>query len=116
MDLIAFVGNDKENWGQIAGLINRVDSNVILVVEKGVKGFPSNSKTVVVDIDSSKPLIELKDDIVKKVKGKIGNEFDVGLSLASGGGKEHMALISALLAIPVGIRIVVFTKNGVEFV
>jgi len=31
-------------------------------------------------------------------------------------GKEHMALISSLLSLPVGIRLVVFTKAGVEFI
>jgi hypothetical protein len=43
-------------------------------------------------------------------------EFEVALSIASGNGKEHMALISALLSIPVGIRLVVYSKKGIEFV
>lgn len=37
------------------------------------------------------------------------------LSIASGNGKEHLAILSALLNLPIGVRLVVFTKKGVEF-
>jgi hypothetical protein len=60
-------------------------------------------------------MLELKEDIMGKLKGKL-SDFEVALSLASGNGKEHMAMISALLSIPVGIRLVVYTKEGVEFI
>ena len=43
-------------------------------------------------------------------------DFEVAVTLASGTGKEHMALISALLSIPVGIRLVVYTKDGVQVI
>ena len=61
-------------------------------------------------------LVELKKDIMENLKLKLSREFEVFLSIASGTGKEHMALISALLSIPVGIRLVVYTDKGVEFV
>ena len=38
---------------------------------------------------------------------------EVALSIASGEGKEHMALISALINSPVGIRFAALTKDGV---
>ena len=60
-------------------------------------------------------MLELKKEIMDKLKGRL-SEFEAALSLASGNGKEHMALISALLSIPVGIRLVVYTKEGVEFI
>ena len=50
-----------------------------------------------------------------KLSKKLGN-LEVAVSIASGNGKEHMALISSLLSLPVGIRLVVFTKAGVEFI
>jgi hypothetical protein len=117
MELVAFLGNDKENWGQITALVNRLDCDkVVLIKDKGVSGFPSNTKIREVSVDSSKALIELKEDIMGKVKKELSGDLEVALSLASGSGKEHMALISALLSIPVGIRLVVFTKKGVEFI
>ena len=97
------------------GLINKGDwTNIVLVKSKIAEDFP-NSKYEIIEINSEKPLIELKKDIMEKLKGKF-NDFEVAMSIASGNGKEHMALISALLSIPVGIRLVVFTQKGVEFV
>jgi hypothetical protein len=117
MLLVAFLETDSENWGQVSALVNRMDCDgVVLVKGRGVSGFPENKKCVSVSVDSSKPLLDLKKDILEKLKPKIGKEFEVAVSIASGSGKEHMALISALLSIPVGIRLVVYTKGGVEFI
>lgn len=115
MELIAFLGKDKENWGQVTALINRGKwDKVILVKSKGSYEFPSGNYEIV-EINSDEPLMELKDKIVKKLKGKVSG-LEVSASLASGNGKEHMALISALLSVPVGIRLVVYTKDGIEFI
>ncbi|MBS3065869.1 hypothetical protein J4229_02365 [Candidatus Pacearchaeota archaeon] len=116
MELIAFLGNDKENWGQVNALINRGEwEKVILVKNKNSDGFSSSKECESVSVNSERTLVELKKDIMEKLNGKLG-ELEVALSLASGSGKEHMALISALLSMPVGIRLVVFTKEGLEFV
>ena len=114
MEFIAFLGQDEGTWGQVTGLLNKGDwDKVILVRSKEGKGFPGRGENV--DVDSSKTLMELKDEIARKLKGKFSG-LEVALSIASGSGKEHMALISALLGIPLGVRFVVFTKKGVEFV
>ena len=54
----------------------------------------------------------MKDEFLKKLKGKFAGT-EVALSIASGDGKEHMALISALINLPVGIRFAALTKEGV---
>ena len=116
MELIAFLGEDKETWGQVTGLINNGQwDKIILVKTMAAKSYTSSKKTESIIINSSKSLIELKKDLTQKLKGKFSG-FDVHVSIASGNGKEHMALISALLSIPVGIRLVAFTKKGVEFI
>lgn len=117
MEFVAFVGKDKENWGQVKGLINRLQNESIMIVrDKSVEGFPVSSNMQVVSIDSSKPILELKDELMHLLKPRLSGDFEVSLSLASGSGKEHMALISALLSIPVGIRLAVFTKDGIEYI
>lgn len=116
MELIAFLGRDKENFGQVAGLINRGEWEKIFLVKNNLaEDYPNIKNEETIKVDSGKPLIELKEELINKLKGRISG-FEVALSIASGSGKEHMALISALLNIPVGIRLVVFTKKGVEFV
>ncbi|MEI6731964.1 MAG: hypothetical protein WCK90_04775 [archaeon] len=116
MELVAFVGLDRESWGQISGLVNRIEADrIVLVINKAVVDFPELERCEKVFVDSSMPLMQLRDDIKSKLNSKLSGEFEVALSIASGTGKEHMALVSALLAIPVGIKIAVFTQKGVEF-
>ena len=114
---MAFIGKDEENWGQVVALMNRTDEGKIIIVKNKEAGNPpSNERTKIIEVDSAKPLIELKKEIMEKLKRELSNDFEVSLSLASGNGKEHMALISALLSIPVGIRLVIYTKNGIEYI
>lgn len=115
MNLVACVGTDRENWGQITALINRMESEqVVLICNGAADDFPTNERCVVIHIDSTQPLLELKQTLIDKLKPVLGKDFEVALSLASGSGKEHMALVAALLNIPVGIRLVVYTKQGIE--
>ncbi|MAE49557.1 hypothetical protein CMI48_01885 [Candidatus Pacearchaeota archaeon] len=118
MELVAFVGPDQESWGQITALMNRLPEceKVVLVVAKGVSGFPVDGKTNVVEVDASLPLVQLKEAMWSGLKKELDGAFEVAVTLASGTGKDHMALVGALLSVPVGIRIAVFTKEGVRFV
>jgi hypothetical protein len=116
VELVAYVGTDKENWGQITALINRFEcEKVILVASKEADDFPINDKCEVIKIDSSKQLFAMKDELLEKLRKRISGDFEVAVSLASGNGKEHMALISALLSVPVGIKLVIYTKDGVQY-
>lgn len=116
MEFVAFVGNDQETWGQITALLNRLEyDTAVLVVAKQAAGYPTNEKTQIINIDSEQSMSALRDELASKLKKVIGGEFEVMLSLASGTGKEHMALLSALLNLPVGVKLVVYTKEGVQF-
>lgn len=117
MNLVCFQGSDKEGWAQLNALIKRGEwEKIVLVKNKSTQDIPLPENSDVISLNSDKLLLELKNEIIEKLKGKINKEFEVALSIASGTGKEHMALISALLSIPVGIRLVAFTKNGVEYI
>jgi len=117
MELVCFQGNDKQNWAQINALIKRGEwDNVILVKSSNAESFPAQENIKIVEVDSDLPLLELKAEIINKLKPTINREFEVALSIASGSGKENMALISALLSIPVGIKLVAYTKNGIQFI
>ena len=117
MELVCFQGLDKNNWAQVNSLISKGDwNNIVLIKNKSADNLqtPANCKTITVNSDSN--LLDLKEEMTSKLKASIGKEFEVALSIASGTGKENMALISALLSIPVGIRLVAFTKKGIEFI
>jgi len=114
MELIAMIGSGKGTWGQVAGVINRGEwENIILIGNEFAKKFSTEKNFEFIEINSQ-GIIDLKEEIQKKLKGKIKGT-EIALSIASGDGKEHMALISALLNLPVGIRFVVLTKDGLVF-
>ena len=63
-------------------------------------------------MQSAQRLKELRDEMKGKLDGKLDGE--VAVNFVSGTGREHMALVSALLQLGVGIRLIALTKEGVE--
>jgi hypothetical protein len=115
MELIALLSEGKGTWGQVAGLIKRGEwEKIILVGDNYAKDFVSEKKTDFISIDLNLPLSELKEEFAKKLKDRISG-MEVALSIASGTGKEHMALISALLNLPVGVKFTALTKDGIIY-
>jgi hypothetical protein len=114
MELIALLGSGKGTWGQVAGVVNHGDwENIILLGDDFAKQFTLQKDFEFIEIKDG-PIMDLKNEILSKLKGKIKGT-EVALSIASGEGKQHMALISALLSSPVGIRFTVLTKDGLVF-
>jgi len=115
MELVALLSSGKGTWAQVAGLINRGEwDNIILIGSEFAEKFTTDKKHEFIKVDTSKRIIELKQEILEKLKGKI-NGTEVALSIASGEGKEHMALISALLSIPAGVRFTALTQEGIVY-
>ena len=114
MELVALLSTGKGSWGQVAGLMQKGEWEKVVIV-----GVPFSKDFKVADVpfefvefDPEKSLVALKKDLEKKLKEKIDG-VEVALSIASGNGKEHMALQSALLSIPVGLRFTALTKDGI---
>ena len=113
MELVALLSTGKGTWAQVSGLLKYGEwDNVIILGNDFAQKFTSEKKFEFIKVDLEKKLVDLRDEfkekLVKRIKGT-----EVALSLASGDGKEHMALISALINLPVGIRFAALTKDGV---
>lgn len=112
MELICLLSKDEGSWAQISGLMKHGDWEKIVLVGSTPEGFNHEKKFEFVKMDLSKKLIDLKEDLLSKLKDKFSG-MEVACSIASGDGKEHMALVSALINVPVGIRFTALTKDGV---
>ena len=113
MELIALLSSGEGTWAQVSGLIKFGDWEKIIVLgDDSAKQFTCDKKFEFIKVDLTKKLKDLKDDFSQKLNGKFEGS-EVALSIASGEGKEHMALISALLSIPVGVRFTALTKDGI---
>ena len=116
MELVCLLSSGEGTWAQVSGLIKQGEwDNIVLLGDNFAKKFEVQEKKFeFVNIDSKKRLIDIKKEILEKLKPTIKGT-EVALSIASGNGKEHMALISALLSIPAGIRFVALTKEGIVY-
>jgi hypothetical protein len=113
MELIALLSSGKGTWAQVSGLIKYGEwDKIILLGDDFAKQFTSEKELEFIQINLNKKIKDLRDEFKEKLKGKI-NGTEVALTIASGDGKEHMALISALINLPVGIRFAALTKEGV---
>ncbi|MFA5020019.1 MAG: hypothetical protein WC533_02885 [Candidatus Pacearchaeota archaeon] len=115
MELVALLSSGKGTWAQVSGLMKQGEwDKIILIGSDFAKDFTSEAKFEFIQVDLDKKLVELKKELLEKLKGKIDGT-EVALTIASGSGKEHMAIISALLSIPAGIRFTALTKDGIVY-
>ncbi len=113
MELIALLSSGQGSWAQVSGLMKYGEwDKIILLGGDFAKKFSHEKNFEFIQVDLNKRLKELQQEFKNKLKGKIDGT-EVALSIASGDGKEHMALISALINLPVGIRFAALTKEGV---
>ena len=114
-ELIACLSTGTGTWGHVNRLIqeDKWDKLILITNDYGKENFNKNEKTEFLVVNPNQGIKELKDDIYNKLKEKIKNT-EVIINFISGSGKEHMALISALLKLGLGIRLAAITKDGME--
>lgn len=114
VELVACLSAGEGTWKHVNRLINEQEwDNVFLIVDEFAKDFKTKRKTELISINSNKFLSEIADEIRNKLKDRIKG-MEVALNLISGSGKEHMAILAALLKLGIGIRFVALTKEGVK--
>ncbi|HLC63121.1 MAG TPA: hypothetical protein VJJ21_02270 [Candidatus Nanoarchaeia archaeon] len=116
-ELIACLSSGKGTWGHVNQVIEQGNFTkaFLLTNEFGMENFKPNQKTELILINSRQGLKEMRDEIYTKLKDKISQEeAHVAVNMVSGEGKEHMALLSALLKLGLGIRQMALTKDGIE--
>ena len=112
-DLVACFTSGDKSLTHVHRLVKEHDwQKIFLITNHSGKDIPKFEKPVeCIQVDSNKPVIELIEDIRKGLHSKI-SDLEVALNLVSGNGKEHMAILSALLKLGVGVRLVAVTKDG----
>ena len=113
--LIACLSTGKGTWGHVSRLIKENQWNKVILItnEFGKENFTKSDNTELILIDSSKGIEDLSKEIKEKLKSQI-KDSEIALNIISGSGKEHSALLSALLKLGVGIRLVALTKEGMK--
>ena len=113
-DLIAMVSTGKGTWTSVSALVNKEKWNKIYVITNdfGKEKFNKSSNMEFILVDQNKSVNEMKEIIISSLKGKIKGE--AGVNFISGTGKEHMALLGAIMKLGIGFRLVDVENNGLE--
>ncbi len=115
-DLVTCVSTvGKGTWLHVAKVCEELDWNNIFVIcnTEAKEHFNCKTKVNFILIDENKTISEIQDHIKSDLDGKI-SDTDVAVNLVSGSGKEHMALLSALLKLGLGIRLMALTRTGIK--
>src|SRR3989344_2192621 len=104
--LVAVLGIGKGTWGHVARLIaeEQWDKMLLISNEWGKENFAPSKECDWILVNNRAGFEIIKDEI----KGKIPDK-DVVISLISGSGKEHMAVLAALKEKKVNFQIVILT-------
>jgi len=116
--LVACLGAGKGTWNYMKELIEKESwSSVFLVTtsfgKENFKTEKAGKGTEFIVINDRQPLPDLVKEIMKQLEGRI-MDTEAALNLVSGTGKIHMAMLSALLKLGLGIRLIALTYEGIR--
>jgi hypothetical protein len=113
--LIAVLGIGKGTWGHVARLMSDPEQKwgkiILISNEWGKENFkPAEGDIEWVLTNTRAGFDVMKDQIKEKLPSG-----DIAVSLASGSGKEHMALLAALKESNKKFEIVTLTGQGIKY-
>jgi len=111
--LLAVLGVGKGSWGHIARLIAEEEWDAILMIgnDWGKENFSPGKEVDWVIVNNRSGFNILKDAI----KEKLPKEDEICVTLISGSGKEHTALLAALREAKKPFKLVILTGEGVQY-
>ncbi len=115
MELVACLSTGKGTWMYVNQIIQQGSWDRIFLITNdfGKENFKKTSNVELIVIDDKKEVEAMRDEIQERLKPLLKN-MEVAVNLVSGSGKEHMALLSALLKLGMCIHFCASTTKGVE--
>ncbi len=113
--LIGMLSTGKGSWAQVNKLISseKWDSVILITNEFGKEKFTAANNTELLVLNLDDDLLKLRASMIDVLKNRIKG-LEVALNIFSGSGKEHMALISAVQNLGVGMRFVDLCNDKME--
>ena len=110
--LIAILGIGKGTWGHVNRLISEEEWEKILLISNdwGKENFSSAKDAEWIMVNNRSGFEVIKDAIKEKLP-----DNEICVSLISGSGKEHMALLAALKEAGKDYKLVILTGDGTKY-
>ncbi len=114
--LLACLSIGKGTWSEVNTLLRAQPwTKVFLIASQfAVENFTPNQPNVeIIPVNEIKDIPELVEDIKQQLQGKI-SDFEIALNLVSGSGREHMALLEAVMQLGLNFRLVTVQNGQLE--
>lgn len=114
-ELVALLSTGKGTWTEVIRIMSSQDwDNIFLITnEFGKSTFNKKENMEFILINPEESIELIITHIQEQLKDKV-KSTEVALNMTSGSGKEHMALLSALLKLGLGIRLVSYSVNSIK--
>lgn len=113
-ELVALLSTGKGTWAEIRALIKSQQwEKVFLITDSFGMKFTCGDNVQLVQVDFGKNAAELCQDIVKGLSGKLTG-LEVAVNMISGDGNAHMALVSAMMKLGCGFRMITVAQEGAK--
>lgn len=115
--LLACLSTGKGTWSEVSQLLAAQPWNKVFLItnEFGKQNFTSscpNVELIVVNADQQ-DVPALVHELKRQLKDKI-TDFEVAVNFVSGSGKEHMALLEAILEMGLNFRLVTMKDRQLQ--
>jgi len=113
-DLVCCVSTGKGTWSEVLKLINNYSWREVFLITNdfGKEKFNAPRPVKFIVIDPNKDLETMKKIIQEALEKKVSG--DIAINMSSGSGIEHMALLSAMMNLGVGLRFVIPTETDIK--
>ena len=113
--LIACLSTGKGTWSEVNRVMQAQPWEKIFLITNtfGQENFTPQPNVELVVLETFRETPEMVEIIKQQLQGKI-LDFEVGLNLASGSGKEHMAILEAVMQLGLNFRLVTVQNGQVE--
>ncbi|MBI5390426.1 hypothetical protein HZB02_02985 [Candidatus Woesearchaeota archaeon] len=113
-EFIATLGEDQATIKHVEKMVQEGEYSHCWIIQSATntQHLKTDKKITTITFNPDFITAQLAAHLQQELQGKI-NDFEVAVNIISGNGREHMALLSALLKVGLGLRLVVYTKEGI---
>src|SRR3989344_146008 len=114
--LIACLSSGKGTWTEVIKIIHSQGWDKIFLITNDFskENFSLKNENIhFVLVNAFEEVDSMKEKIVRELQGKI-NDFEVALNFTSGIGKEHMAIVEAVLESGLNFRLISVVQGEVK--
>lgn len=106
--LIAILGQGKGTWTHVKRIVElgEYESIFIITNDFGIEKYVPIKGETMIRVDFNENTTIIRDQIISQLKGPLQDVMETEINITSGSGKEHSALISAVLKLGVGVRLI----------